>query len=845
MAPGAPCYLPRSAAITGVKMNDWHLLEEWSRDGSETAFAGLVERHVALVYSAARRQVYGDAALAEEVTQQTFCLLSRKAGTLRPGGSLASWLYQTAGNVARERLRTERRRRLREQQAVDWDSAAIDSMTNPTPAPTWETVAPVLDSALGQLSTADRAALVARFFERRSMRELGTVLGVSEDAAKVRVSRAIKRLRDLLARAGICATADVLAGLLSEHAVVGVPEGIQASVLQAVKLRGTVIGAGAGWGERLARWTQSPLRVVAVGLGLAVGGLLVERLALPGGLFSRSAKAESGEGLAAGTGVPIPDATARSKSADSSSSPAPRSAESLEEARAALRGIIMGEWPDNRLPEAGIRRALALFGHDRRLAVPILLEFLRAPIGVGSVTAQASAAFALRQLGVDGADAVPELLVLLRQRQLILIAPELGTLFPALQPSAAPILPTLIEIFAQAHQSMGNDGINAILAAYAWADPDAMAPYRPALAHLLKHEDPDIRRNAALTLAGFPGAKETLVIDQLTETLALGRLRDPQAYAPIHRGSDTISQDGLRQDDGLWRRGAVAALGQCGESARTAVPVLKEIAELSPTADPLRTEALVALGRIDPTLRETDAEVDRLIAARDRSAELKMRAESRTATPAELAEGLAHASSATASVDALLESPVEEVRTDAIMSALVESLRSGVDSGYPATRALKHLAPEELLNTLRRHDYTSLPAIAVTLGDMGLSMAAAAPLLEAALEQIPAKDYTTLEAVAEAIQKIEPKHRRLVFDSGALEAANAAFVKEVYAQGKGQSPIFSVYIEQIMNRQVVTRTQLLAFVDATRTEPILHDAFVTGLAAKNPDLAADLGRPKP
>ena len=179
------------------------------------------------------------------------------------------------------------------------------------------------------------------------------------------------------------------------------------------------------------------------------------------------------------------------------------------------------------------------------------------------------------------------------------------------------------------------------------------------------------------------------------------------------------------------------------------------------------------------------------------------------------------------------------------MSALVESLRSGVDGGYPAARALKHLAPEELLSTLRRHEYASLPAIAGTLGDMGPNMAAAAPLLEAALDQIPAKDYETLEAVAEGVQKIDPKHRRLVFDSEALEAASAAFVKEVHDQGKVQSPIYSVYIEQIMSRQLVTRTQLLRFVDATLTEPVLHDAFVTQLAAKHPDLAADLGRPKP
>ena len=70
-------------------MDDWQLLQEWVRDGSETAFAFLVERNVSLVYSAARRQVMGDAVLAEEVTQQTFCLLADKAAKLRPVGSLA------------------------------------------------------------------------------------------------------------------------------------------------------------------------------------------------------------------------------------------------------------------------------------------------------------------------------------------------------------------------------------------------------------------------------------------------------------------------------------------------------------------------------------------------------------------------------------------------------------------------------------------------------------------------------------------------------------------------------------------------------------------------------------
>jgi hypothetical protein len=57
-----------------LNMHDADLIREFVQDGSDTAFAELVQRHVDLVFSAARRQL-GDAHLAEEVTQSVFCLL--------------------------------------------------------------------------------------------------------------------------------------------------------------------------------------------------------------------------------------------------------------------------------------------------------------------------------------------------------------------------------------------------------------------------------------------------------------------------------------------------------------------------------------------------------------------------------------------------------------------------------------------------------------------------------------------------------------------------------------------------------------------------------------------------
>ena len=207
---------------------DRDLVRSYASEGSETAFRALVGRHVDLVFATALRQV-GDTGLAEEITQNVFVHLARKAPALAGHETIAGWLHRSAILESKARFRSEMRRRRREEIAAaltETESAGRDPAAD---------LSPLLDEALLQLREADRLALVLRFLEERSLREVGNALGIDEDAARKRVSRALARVTEFFRSRGFALPSAGGAALLSKatQAAPAVPAGLASSAAAA------------------------------------------------------------------------------------------------------------------------------------------------------------------------------------------------------------------------------------------------------------------------------------------------------------------------------------------------------------------------------------------------------------------------------------------------------------------------------------------------------------------------------------------------------------------------------------------------------------------------------------
>jgi len=215
--------------------DDMALVREFAASQSERAFATLVERHVGLVHSAALRRV-GQPHLAEEITQAVFILLARKAPSLRHQTILSGWLYRTTGFVAADALKQLRRRTHHEEDAY------MQSTLDNAEIPVWKDLAPFLESAMDRLGERDRNALLLRYFEGKTLAEVGVALGVSEDAARVRVNRALEKLHQYFKDRGIVSTTAVLAEVVSANSVQPVRAGLAASISVVALTQGATAG---------------------------------------------------------------------------------------------------------------------------------------------------------------------------------------------------------------------------------------------------------------------------------------------------------------------------------------------------------------------------------------------------------------------------------------------------------------------------------------------------------------------------------------------------------------------------------------------------------------------------
>ncbi|HEY1489981.1 MAG TPA: sigma-70 family RNA polymerase sigma factor, partial [Verrucomicrobiae bacterium] len=247
--------------------NDADLLGQFIHEpatrAGQDAFTALVERHLNLVYSAALRQVRSPE-LAEEISQTAFTQLAQHAGSLKPGTVLAAWLHQVTHHAAIDVVRREGRRQAREQIACEMSRLMDDNPVD------WTLIEPQLDEAVQSLEETDRAAIIMRFFENKSLREVGEALGTSEDAAQKRVSRALERLRENFSARKIAAAAAGLAAVISAHAVQAAPAGLSATIASGSLAAFVPVSATLTTAKIIAMTTLQKITVGVVLVGAAV-----------------------------------------------------------------------------------------------------------------------------------------------------------------------------------------------------------------------------------------------------------------------------------------------------------------------------------------------------------------------------------------------------------------------------------------------------------------------------------------------------------------------------------------------------------------------------------------------
>ncbi len=241
-------------------MDDMALLREYAKRNSEAAFETLVSRRVNFVYSAALRQVR-DPHQAQEITQAVFVILARKASRISDQTILAGWLFKTTRFAALAQTRAILKRQQRELEAQ------MESELHPTsPDSMWEQMSPLLDEAMAQLGDKDRQAVLLRFFENKSLAEVGGYLGIGENSAGKRVSRALEKLRKFFTRRGVVLTTTILSGIVSANSVQAAPVALATSI-SALAMTNGAVASGATLtlikgALKLMAWTKAKLAIV-------------------------------------------------------------------------------------------------------------------------------------------------------------------------------------------------------------------------------------------------------------------------------------------------------------------------------------------------------------------------------------------------------------------------------------------------------------------------------------------------------------------------------------------------------------------------------------------------------
>ena len=256
------------------RRHDFERLQRFAQQGEQPAFTDVVRRHLDLVFATALRKLE-DPGAAQEVAQNVFTVLARKAWQFAPDDSLPAWLHKTTLLESKSWLRRELRRRRHEQTAAELGT----TMKIPEDQPAFQALVPLLDDALLSLREKDRTALLLRFYESHSLRDVGAAFGVSEDTAQKRVQSALEKLAEFFKRRGFqTATVAATAAALQHTAASASTAMVNTVVGTALQVAPTaLVGLGA-WLARLASLSRVQTAAVCVALAaVPVGWQLSER----------------------------------------------------------------------------------------------------------------------------------------------------------------------------------------------------------------------------------------------------------------------------------------------------------------------------------------------------------------------------------------------------------------------------------------------------------------------------------------------------------------------------------------------------------------------------------------
>ncbi|HEY1794384.1 MAG TPA: TonB family protein [Opitutaceae bacterium] len=303
--------------------DDQELLRQYAEEKSEKAFQELAGRHLPTVYSVVLRRVGGDMHLAQDVTQRVFADLARKSAVLCRHGAINGWLFVSARYAAAETVRLERRRHERERQSMILNQAQLDEASQSE----WESFRPALDQMIGALAPKDRDALLLRFFQGLPFSRIGEILGLSDNAARMRVDRAIGKLRVRLARHGVKSTAAALTLLLAGQTAVALPAGLAGAVT------GAASAATAAGGATLL-WQFITMNKITAGIACAVAAAsiatsigITKSAGATGALVAVPSPAPTGAPQAPKpAAVPPPETPAPANKAEAPSPAAPKEA---------------------------------------------------------------------------------------------------------------------------------------------------------------------------------------------------------------------------------------------------------------------------------------------------------------------------------------------------------------------------------------------------------------------------------------------------------------------------------------------------------------------------------------